>query len=128
MDFDDEWSDDEASFEPTVQPAKTAQAGGSTSSESAQVTKLETELQRARDDIKRLQTLVQEMTFDESDEEGEGAGAGSSKPAIAGPGTVASVSGKGKGKAAVRDDDTHYFDSYEHNGELPSSTHPVWAY
>jgi protein arginine N-methyltransferase 3 len=78
------------------------------SSSSEQVKKLEVELQKARDDIKRLQTLIQEMTF-EGDEEQEG----SSKveKVVLGPGI------KGKGKAVLRDDDTHYFDSYEHNGE-----------
>jgi protein arginine N-methyltransferase 3 len=31
---------------------------------------------------------------------------------------------KGKGKAVLRDDDTHYFDSYEHNGRSLSNTTP----
>jgi protein arginine N-methyltransferase 3 len=90
MDFDDEWSDDE---EPTQ-----------ASKESGRVNQLEAELEKARADVKRLQNLVQEMT---GDEESEG------EQIVLGPGVKSN--GKGKGKA-VRDDDTHYFDSYEHNG------------
>lgn len=111
LDFDDDWSEDD--FAPTVQAAKLkAPITSKPSSSSEQVTKLEAELQKARDDVKRLQTLVQEMTFEGSDE-------GSSKveKVVLGPGI------KGKGKAVLRDDDTHYFDSYEHNGECPY--HPL---
>jgi len=99
MDFDDEWSDDE---EPTQAStaAKSTQEDGS-----ARVNQLEAELEKAKADVKRLQNLVQEITNDESD---------GGEQIVLGPGVK--NNGKGKGKA-VRDDDTHYFDSYEHNGE-----------
>jgi len=100
MDFDDEWSDDE---EPTQAPTATK----STKEDgSDRVNQLEAELEKAKADVKRLQNLVQEMTSDESD---------GGEQIVLGPGVK--NNGKGKGKA-VRDDDTHYFDSYEHNGEF----------
>ena len=100
MDFDDEWSDDE-------EPAQASTATKSTKEDgSDRVNQLEAELEKAKADVKRLQNLVQEMTNDESD---------SGEQIVLGPGVK--NNGKGKGKA-VRDDDTHYFDSYEHNGEL----------
>jgi hypothetical protein len=105
LDFDDEWSDDD---EP-VQKPKTNTSNQDTS----RVKQLESELEKARADVKRLQTLVQGMTNDGSDSEVEGSG----ERVILGPGVVSGARGKGKGKA-VRDDDTHYFDSYEHNGEF----------
>ena len=99
MDFDDEWSDDE-------EPAQASTATKSTKEDgSDRVNQLEAELEKAKADVKRLQNLVQEMTNDESD---------SGEQIVLGPGVK--NNGKGKGKA-VRDDDTHYFDSYEHNGE-----------
>ena len=69
--------------------------------------KLESELRKARDDVKRLQNLIQEMTFEEDGQQSEG----KEERVVLGPGI------KGKGKAVLRDDDTHYFDSYEHNGK-----------
>jgi hypothetical protein len=100
MDFDDEWSDDEEPAQSTTAGKPTKEAG------SERVNQLEAELEKAKADVKRLQNLVQEMTNDESDDGGE--------QIVLGPGVK--NNGKGKGKA-VRDDDTHYFDSYEHNGE-----------
>lgn len=97
MDFDDEWSDDD-------EPAQATTFTKSVKDESGRVNQLEQELEKARADVKRLQNLVQEMTNDESDE---------GEQIVLGPGVK--NNGKGKGKA-VRDDDTHYFDSYEHNG------------
>jgi protein arginine N-methyltransferase 3 len=95
MDFDDEWSDDE---EPVI----------SKDGDNSRVRQLESELEKARNDVKRLQNLVQEMTND--DEEVE-----ETERIVLGPGVKSGQ--KGKGKAVLRDDDTHYFDSYEHNGE-----------
>lgn len=115
MDFDDEWSDDE--FEPTVPTTKSSKAAqepqGGPSSGSEQVKQLESELYKAREDLKRLQTLVQEMTSEEDRVE-QGSG-DKSERVVLGPGV------KGKGKAVLRDDDTHYFDSYEHNGQSSHS-------
>lgn len=99
MDFDDEWSDDEEPTQTTT-AAKSKKEDGS-----ERVNQLEAELEKAKADVKRLQNLVQEMTNDESD---------AGEQIVLGPGVK--NNGKGKGKA-VRDDDTHYFDSYEHNGE-----------
>lgn len=111
LDFDDEWSDDE--FEPTVQsnkPSKPPQhPKDGPSDNSAQVKNLESELRKAREDVKRLQNLVQEMTFEEEEQTGKKSGEKDER-VVLGPGI------KGKGKAVLRDDDTHYFDSYEHNG------------
>lgn len=45
---------------------------------------------------------------------------GKEERVVLGPGVKSSENGNGKGKGkgkAVRDDDTHYFDSYEHNGK-----------
>jgi protein arginine N-methyltransferase 3 len=97
MDFDDEWSDDD---EPAAVLAQS-----SSKPDSGRVSQLEVELEKARADVKRLQNLVQEMTNDEDDIDGE--------QIVLGPGVKSNGKGKGKG---VRDDDTHYFDSYEHNG------------
>ena len=115
LDFDDEWSDDE--FEPTVQSGKSGKAAQKSqrpqegpSDSSSQVKNLEAELRKAREDVKRLQSLVQEMTFEEDGQKSDG----EDERVVLGPGI------KGKGKAVLRDDDTHYFDSYEHNGTLPA--------
>lgn len=99
MDFDDDWSEDEDVSVP-AQSSKNESSSG-------RVGQLEAELEKAKADVKRLQNLVQEMTDDgdESDKE----------QIVLGPGVKSN--GKGKGKA-VRDDDTHYFDSYEHNGKF----------
>ena len=108
LDFDDEWSDDE---EPQQSKSNT------TNQDSTHVKQLESELEKARADVKRLQTLVQEMTNDDSEvDEGKEKG----ERVVLGPGVKSSANGNGKGKGkgkAVRDDDTHYFDSYEHNGK-----------
>lgn len=70
-------------------------------------------MRKAREDVKRLQNLVQEMTFEEDGQSASTKSKSGEKDerVVLGPGI------KGKGKAVLRDDDTHYFDSYEHNGE-----------
>lgn len=108
LDFDDEWSDDE---EPQQSKPNT------TNQDLIRVKQLESELEKARADVKRLQTLVQEMTNDDSEVD---EGKGKEERVVLGPGVKSSENGNGKGKGkgkAVRDDDTHYFDSYEHNGK-----------
>ena len=108
LDFDDEWSDDE---EP--RPSKS----NTTNQDTSRVKQLESELEKARADVKRLQTLIQEMTNDDPELDERD---GKEEPVVLGPGVKSIVNGNGKGKGkgkAVRDDDTHYFDSYEHNGK-----------
>ena len=107
LDFDDEWSDDE-------EPARQSKSN-TTNQDTTRVKQLESELEKARADVKRLQTLVQEMTNDDSELDERD---GKEERVVLGPGVKSSGNGKGKGKGkAVRDDDTHYFDSYEHNGK-----------
>lgn len=64
---------------------------------------LEAELEKARKDLAAMQLLVTKTIGSEDDESEE---------------TQVKVDGKGKGKAVERDDDTHYFHSYEENGEI----------
>jgi phage repressor protein C with HTH and peptisase S24 domain len=115
LDFDDEWSDDDMPQQAQV-PAQAQAQGGSSSDSNAKTKALESELERARADVKRLQTLVQEMTDDaENDSPDE------KDRIVLDPGVKSGAGAKGKGKA-VRDDDTHYFDSYEHNGQSLTSS------
>lgn len=66
------------------------------------MTLLEAELEKARKDLAAMQLLVTKTIGSENDESME---------------RQVKVDGKGKGKAVERDDDTHYFHSYEENGE-----------
>lgn len=66
------------------------------------MTLLEAELEKARKDLAAMQLLVTKTIGLEDDESME---------------RQVKVDGKGKGKAVARDDDTHYFHSYEENGE-----------
>lgn len=92
------------------------QGASSSNTPDSRSRQLEAELEKAKSDVKRLQTLVQEMTFD-ADENAEAVG--DKEKIVLGPGVKSAPGTKGKGKA-VRDDDTHYFDSYEHNGQSSS--------
>ncbi|OWZ43844.1 protein arginine N-methyltransferase 3 [Cryptococcus neoformans c45] len=95
-DFDDFWSDDD-------EPPQASSAGPSKdvqSPESQKVTLLEAELEKARKDLAAMQLLVTKTIGSEDDESEE---------------RQVKVDGKGKGKAVERDDDTHYFHSYEEN-------------
>lgn len=77
---------------------------------------LEAELARTQAELAIVQNLVRSSLTDEP-----------SVPEdlhIAGPGTSI---GKGKGKEKIRDDDSHYFDSYAENGECPSAPEDVQA-
>nr|KIR85864.1 protein arginine N-methyltransferase 3 [Cryptococcus tetragattii IND107] len=100
-DFDDFWSDDddEPLQAPSAGPSKDAQ-----SLESQKVTLLEAELEKARKDLAAMQLLVTKTIGSEDDETEE------IQVKMDGNGK-----GKGKGKAVERDDDTHYFHSYEEN-------------
>ena len=104
LDLDEEWSEDELdSSKPQ------AVAGGSSATVSL-TQKLESELEHARKELARMQALLQ-TTMDD------------------GPDLEASPiphNDKGKGKAEERDDDTHYFESYSHNGES-IELHPTSA-
>lgn len=68
---------------------------------------LEAELEKARKDLAAMQLLVTKTIGSEDDESEE------TQVKVDGKGK-----GKGKGKAVERDDDTHYFHSYEENGEI----------
>lgn len=68
---------------------------------------LEAELEKARKDLAAMQLLVTKTIGSEDDEPEE------TQVKVDGKGK-----GKGKGKAVERDDDTHYFHSYEENGEI----------
>lgn len=100
-DFDDFWSDDddEPLQAPSAGPSKDAQ-----SLESQKVTLLEAELEKARKDLAAMQLLVTKTIGSEDDEPEE------TQVKVDGKGK-----GKGKGKAVERDDDSHYFHSYEEN-------------
>jgi protein arginine N-methyltransferase 3 len=94
-------------------PPARSNANAQESSSSDKSRQLEAELEKARNDIKRLQNLVQEMT----DDADGNADVRDQEKIVLGPGVKSGAGAKGKGKAVLRDDDTHYFDSYEHNGE-----------
>lgn len=106
-DFDDFWSDDddEPLQAPSAGPSKDAQ-----SLESQKVTLLEAELEKARKDLAAMQLLVTKTIGSEDDEPEE------TQVKVDGKGK-----GKGKGKAVERDDDSHYFHSYEENGKIIAS-------
>lgn len=77
---------------------------------------LEAELEKARKDLAAMQLLVTKTIGSEDDEPEE---------------TQVKVDGKGKGKgkAVERDDDTHYFHSYEENGEIiVSASFQIYIY
>ncbi|WRT69645.1 uncharacterized protein IL334_006634 [Kwoniella shivajii] len=108
-DPDDSWSDDEdippppqpsAGPSQTLDQAKTA----STSPESSKIAQLEAELEKARKDLASMRQLVSNTIGSEDEDEQTNGEASHSE-----------VQGKGKGKAVERDDDTHYFHSYEEN-------------
>lgn len=77
------------------------------------MTLLEAELEKARKDLAAMQLLVTKTIGSEDDEPEE------TQVKVDGKGK-----GKGKGKAVERDDDTHYFHSYEENGEYRSPRCP----
>ncbi|WVQ79242.1 hypothetical protein IAT38_001338 [Cryptococcus sp. DSM 104549] len=97
-DFDDSWSDDEFDA-PSVAAAGPSTTDNKSSPEAQRAAQLEAELEKARKDLAAMQLLVTKTLGAEDDEDEE----------------PVKVDGKGKGKAVVRDDDTHYFHSYEEN-------------
>ncbi|WWD20249.1 hypothetical protein CI109_104725 [Kwoniella shandongensis] len=103
-DPDDSWSDDDeldapAAAGPSKAIAQTAEA------EDGRVSQLEAELEKARKDLAAMRLLVSKTVGEDDDDESEA-------PATTGGDDV---KGKGKGKMVERDDDTHYFHSYEEN-------------
>nr|ODN91066.1 protein arginine N-methyltransferase 3 [Cryptococcus depauperatus CBS 7841] len=96
FDFDDSWSDDEV-------PLCTSSAEPSDKTmlpEAQRITLLEAELEKARKDLAAMQILINKTMASEDEDD------------------VKDVQddGKRKGKEVARDDDTHYFHSYEENG------------
>lgn len=75
------------------------------------MTLLEAELEKARKDLAAMQLLVTKTIGSEDDETEE----------IQVKMMDGNGKGKGKGKAVERDDDTHYFHSYEENGAIIAS-------
>ncbi|ODN78581.1 hypothetical protein L202_04189 [Cryptococcus amylolentus CBS 6039] len=103
-DFDDSWSDDEdessAAPAPTTGPSSSATDNKGPEDDRSKA--LEKELEKARRDLAAMQLLVTKTLGAEDDDE---------KTEL----KDEKADGKGKGKAAVRDDDSHYFQSYEEN-------------
>ncbi|WVQ96014.1 hypothetical protein IAU59_003114 [Kwoniella sp. CBS 9459] len=133
-DFDDSWSDDDELDQPSTSagPSQTqkntaiqgssvaADSGESAHSEAQRrLASLEAELEKARKDLAAMQLLVSKTIGAEDDDDAASPGASTSAQEQAGSAggeeTSAVVKGKGKAKAVERDDDTHYFHSYEEN-------------
>jgi len=89
--MDDSWSDDEYPLGEPGPSSSSAVPLEDTSSSDYQVTQLQTR-------IKSLQTLLDRATSEEELPD-------------------SSLNGKYRAVKPTRDDDTHYFHSYEHNGE-----------
>ncbi len=112
LDFDDTWSEDELAIGP--QPGSSRHAPVPTSEET-RVKQLELELENARAEAASLRNLLRSTL-----EDGERV---DTWVEVSGPG-MSHDKGKGKEKArAVRDDDTHYFDSYAENGQSSCAVH-----
>lgn len=111
LDYDDAWSEDEVDALPqagTSRPLDDKTPGDGVS----RVRQLEAELERVRAEASSLRNLLQSSL---EDGEADDVLNGSSVPAL--------VNGKGKGKAkarGMRDDESHYFDSYAENGQFHS--------
>ncbi|WVQ66117.1 uncharacterized protein L199_004295 [Kwoniella botswanensis] len=103
-DPDDCWSDDEDLPQPPQSNAGPSQSQPA-STENGRVAQLEAELEQARKDLASMRTLISKTVGVEDDEDDAQSPVETSKQ----------VEGKGKGKAVERDDDTHYFHSYEEN-------------
>ncbi|WVQ75080.1 hypothetical protein IAR50_004689 [Cryptococcus sp. DSM 104548] len=102
-DFDDSWSDDDEPPAPLAAAAgPSSSAAESKSPKDSRAEALEKQLEKARRDLAAMQSLVTKTLGAEDDEEKTES-------------REDKVDGKGKGKAAVRDDDSHYFQSYEEN-------------
>ncbi|KAK8849623.1 hypothetical protein IAR55_004958 [Kwoniella newhampshirensis] len=99
-DPNDSWSDDDELDAPSAGPSKTQ-----TTAEAERVAQLEAELETARKDLAAMRLLVFKTVGAEDEAETE--------PLVQTSGDV--VKSKGKGKMVERDDDTHYFHSYEEN-------------
>ncbi|WWC73749.1 uncharacterized protein I206_107721 [Kwoniella pini CBS 10737] len=105
-DPDDSWSDDEESI--VQQNPIQSNAGPSqpqTSTQNSRESQLEAELEKARKDLASMRLLISKTVGAEDDGE----------PPVEGSQEGQSTERKGKGKAVERDDDTHYFHSYEEN-------------
>ncbi|WWC92751.1 uncharacterized protein L201_007710 [Kwoniella dendrophila CBS 6074] len=112
-DPDDSWSDDDEIPQPVRQvtagpshPQAQAPSTQSTSTneEKSKIAQLQAELEQARKDLTSMRLLVSNTIGAEDDDEPKAESSSHSE-----------VTGKGKGKAVERDDDTHYFHSYEEN-------------
>ncbi|WVR08113.1 hypothetical protein IAU60_005159 [Kwoniella sp. DSM 27419] len=101
-DFDDSWSDDDDLDRPSAGPSQPQQQAAPADSKVAQ---LEAELEKARQDLAAMRLLVSKTIGSDEEEDVDTPAASSSQEG----------KGKGKAKAPVRDDDTHYFHSYEEN-------------
>lgn len=109
LDYDEAWSEDGLVTAPHVEPATPIP---SASAVEIRMKRLEAELEQARAEAHSLRNLLRSSV--ENDERDE--------PwiEVSAPG-VANEKGKGKARArGVRDDDSHYFDSYAENGQFSS--------
>ncbi|RXK41803.1 protein arginine N-methyltransferase 3 [Tremella mesenterica] len=106
LDFEDSWSDDDS---PDVRSREEIPSGSSLVKERVESDgkgDIERQLVDAEKEIERLQELLREsLVDDDTSDSGESASMT----------LVRKLGQKGKGKGKERDDDTHYFESYEHN-------------
>ena len=94
LDFDEVWSEDEDGISNTAGPSRPSRLiDGLVGTRD-----FEAELEKARAEVGALRSLLQRSL----NEEDEGS----------------AVNGDIKGKGKVRDDDSHYFDSYAENGQF----------
>ncbi|WVF68467.1 hypothetical protein IAT40_003233 [Kwoniella sp. CBS 6097] len=125
-DFDDSWSDDDEFDQPSASAAgssqtqtqsKSEEQNQNLSPEARKLAALESELEKARKDLASMQLLVSKTIGTEDDDVQAGnaveQGVAGARPSA--EEVQAQFKGKGKGKAVERDDDTHYFHSYEEN-------------
>ncbi|WVW86981.1 hypothetical protein I302_109037 [Kwoniella bestiolae CBS 10118] len=103
-DPDDSWSDDEDLPQPPRSTAGPSQSQSSSTAENSRISQLEAELEQARRDLASMRSLISKTVGVEDDDQDQSSVESSTQ-----------VEGKGKGKAVERDDDTHYFHSYEEN-------------
>ncbi|OCF35227.1 protein arginine N-methyltransferase 3 [Kwoniella heveanensis BCC8398] len=113
-DFDDSWSDDDEFDRPPISAAgpSQTQASGSTSAadsntspEAQKLAALEAELGEAREKLEAMRVITSRIIAARNNGD-------EAQPEIS---ASLKYGSKGKGKAVERDDDTHYFHSYEEN-------------
>lgn len=115
LDLDDSWSDDELSPSASVTAAAQPGAPDAPASDS-RLAALQAEVERLQADLKAAQSMLRLSIEDESDiDSGAGSAAGPSHSLRQRPSGSRASGSQSKGKAVVRDDDTHYFDSYADN-------------